>query len=277
MIANLEEAQRILTTAPLAPTDDLQAPLMQSETEALGGQITSLLTMLRQHGDHPEYRIGNEVILMQDEMRVGDMTTMQQGSTNVQGGMSDTHKEITLAGLRYMLANIDNKDDIVMFAKDTHRGVYRMGMQGHEQTISHDTPLAKQTVLELTGGNERIAKALMSITHQGLMAPLTAALADVSLANSQCFITPGNTGNYQITRLADNPEGTQVYRIGSTFDSPLTSAPTIRDSLITMDPNSSKVSGEVWLQVTCHPNGVFEPVFDGEPSFAYQFTKAPEA
>ncbi|MCL1889861.1 MAG: hypothetical protein FWF99_05085 [Desulfovibrionaceae bacterium] len=271
MIQNLEQAKTLYLGLPQELRDD---PALAS----LGQRLDDALLMLRNHGDHAQYRIGNEVILMSGDTGISNATRVERPDHQItrQGGLSDENKGLVLAGMRYILSNIDNKKDVVQFEKDSLRSAYRLGMNGDEHPVTHDVELAKQTVLDLADGDQRIADSLMTIANQSIAEPLTSAMVKEGIMSSLSMISPGSVDNYQISRLPDTPQGAKVFRVGYSFDQPVGTngkLPTL-GGMIDVDQEQTRVSGQMFMQITFHPNGSIEPVFDGEPSFSFTLTPA---
>ncbi len=256
------------------------ATLGQAPNSALTQLFDDAIIMLAGHGDHQEYRIGSEIILMHGETHIGEATATQRPDHPIsrQGTMSDEDKQVVLAGIRYTLANLDSEDKVDIFEKDSLRGTYNLGLAGQMQPVAHDTALAKQTVLALADGDEHIAKGLMTLVNQSFAEPVINVLFKEGLTSAQSYITPGNAGGeYHIARQPDTPEGAKVFRVGCTFDNPMGNddgqVPTLA-GVFFVDRDSSRMSGQMWMQVTFHPNGVIEPVFEGDPSFSFTLTPA---
>lgn len=273
MLTNLDEARNLYR--------DLSRDLPETPDLALDQMFDDVLIMLRGHGDHPEYRIGNEIILMRDETHIAEATAVQRPDRPItrQGVMSGEDQQVLLAGLRYTLADIDNQDKVLQFELDSHRGTYHLGRAGQERPVSNNADLAKATVLALADGDERIARSLMTLANQSFAEPVTNILAREGLKSAQIYMMLGGPTAYHIARQPDTPQGAQVYRVGATLDSPIGNEhgelSTLNREIITVDRANSRVSGQMWMQVTFHPNGAIELVFDGEPSFAFTLTPAP--
>jgi hypothetical protein len=251
-------------------------------------QITALQTTLRNHGDHPELRIGNEVILTQDEMNTGFASplrpfTSESAPLTVRGGLSGRELEQTQAGREYLLADAAQHDHYVeQFMLDAHRSVYEIG--GHP--IDRSTPealeaarfAARTAVLNLTGEQDspdpRVAKALMTFCHQGLAADIT------NQTFQDCIATFGGNfslsdGTYSIDRQPDGADGTQIYRVAYNLDKNITEVnPLLTLPLPDLVPAQSHVRASASLEVRVNPEGGMSVRYPEAPSYEYTLTPA---
>ncbi|MDR2935480.1 MAG: hypothetical protein LBV70_06365, partial [Candidatus Adiutrix sp.] len=124
MIRNLEDLRAQFQARP-----ELRA---QEPFAAFGPRLDDAVTLLRNRGDHPELRIGNEIILTSEEMKVGQPVPLLRPSQpfTQEGTIDPQTREVLLAGYRYALANIDQREDIEQFEKDANRDTYRVGPSG---------------------------------------------------------------------------------------------------------------------------------------------------
>ncbi len=271
MVRNLEEVQKQYLDMP-------ESLRNTPELTAFGTRLNDALALLRGHGDHPEHRIGNEIVLMQNEMTVGNPVVTQRPNHAVsrQGGLSQNEKELILAGYRYIVADIENHDMVGQFELDAPRCTYHIGVSGHESTYEHDLEGSKAAVLALAGGNQWVANILMSIAHQSFAEPITNA-ASMEIAKSFLgVLMSGSSGDLRISKMPDSPDGNPVYRIGYTTEKimgnnegiqPIMGQPDLR-----VDREHSPFKGEMWLDLTFYPNGAVEPSFGKEPSFSFTLT-----
>ena len=218
-------------------------------------------------------RIGNEIILMRDDAKIGDVVAAQPPRQNTaqNGVINKEDQGVLLAGYSYMLANIDTKDNVRGFELDMHRNLVKIGQQGRERSINHDHEAAKDAVLALADNDQRIAKALMTVANQSLGHSLCAAMSATGYKSLNAAIQPGNVGDYHISRLPDAPGGAKVFRVGWTVADRM--GKSNNGELFTLGGGSlwaapdSRVEGEIWMDLTCHPNGMIEPAFHGDPSY----------
>ena len=278
MIRNLETVQKQLEAVMPAGANNPEALTFFTQ------RLTDALSLLRNHGDYPDMRIGNEVILMQGDTKIGNAVSVQMPEQPVtqQGTLDKETQEVSLAGYRYQLANLDNVniDKVVHgFDVDCNRTTIHIGPSGQETPVAKNPEGAKAALLTLAGNNERIAKALMLVAQQGIGAPLTSAIQGHAMKSVQCHITPERLGHLHISGLPDGPDGAKVFRVGLTFDNPMGNhdgvVVSLDDKEIRTDQQNSRVSGQTWLDVTFHENGVIEPKFHGDPSYAFTFVPAP--
>jgi hypothetical protein len=251
---------------------------------SFGPRLDNAVTILRNHGDNPELRIGNEIILNAEDMKIGNpvpMMGLRQPVTQ-EGTLDQQSREVILAGYSYVLADINQHDEVKQFEFDTYRCTYQIGHLGNEKEIKRDPQNlkaavldAKAAVLDLADGDPRIAKALMTMANQGLAEPLANLLSNDSLKSLQAMLNPKGS-NYHIIRLPDTPEGAKVFRVGYTFAGPISEDGDLGalDGAVPIDQKNSGASGQIWLEVTCS-NGVMEPKIHGDPSYAFTFTPAP--
>ena len=212
MIRNLEAMQKQLG-AVLQARQNLPQALT-----AFAQNLNDALTRLKNHGDYPDMRIGNEIILMRDDAKIGDAVAAQPPRQNTaqNGVINKEDQGVLLAGYSYMLANIDTKDNVRGFELDMHRNLVKIGQQGRERSINHDHEAAKDAVLALADNDQRIAKALMTVANQSLGHSLCAAMSATGYKSLNAAIQPGNSGDYHISRLPDAPGGAKVFRVGWT-------------------------------------------------------------
>jgi hypothetical protein len=192
-----------------------------------------------------------------------------------QGTIDKESQELILAGYRHVLANIDQKDQVRAFELDSHRGIFHIGPSGEERPINRNTQTAKAALLTLADNDPRIAKALMTMTHQGLAEPLANAMTQDSFKSLQLFIGLGRAGDYQISRLPDGLGGAKIFRVGTTIVNDMgTNGIVNGPGWNEVRVDNSRVTGQIELEVTFYPNGAIEPKFHGDTSFGFTFNRA---
>lgn len=243
----------------------------------IGKNLLNLELTLRSHGDHPDMRIGNEVILTSDEMDVGSVAPIKtydgQGALKAEGKISPEGQQIILAGLQYRLDNIDNVNKVDVFKKDTNRNAYKIGTEGQEAVVDRDTEKAMKAVLALTGDNERVATALMSLTNQSLAADIVGKMMLHGMGTSGVPVTPGNAGEFRIAKLPDNENGEAVYLAEFTVDTkPENVFSESKGGQLQLNADQSSLKCQSQVLVTVHADGSMTPSFGSVPSYSYTLT-----
>lgn len=254
----------------------------------LANELSTLAANIRSHRDHPDMRIGNEIILTRDETPPGPLSysaTVKPFTPGVpledKGGLSPEGREILEASLQYGLDSGFHMDSRVeAFQADTNRCQYTIGRTGHTQTFPHDTEGVTEAVLKLTGNDTRVATALMSLANQSLAADITVALSNHSLSVSGIMISiPATQGaTFGVERLPDEGSGEgrkAVYEVSfSSLSHPEQVVKTMGTELqpIPLDPNQSVLTSETRVRLTVSSNGEMKVALAGPPSFHYRLT-----
>ena len=268
MIANLRAAIQVFNALPEA---------VRLAIPDIGKNLLNLELTLRSHGDHPEMRIGNEVILTSDEMNTGTVAPIKnytgQGVLEDKGSISDEGQQVILAGMQYRLDNIDNVNLVEQFLKDSKRCICKIGVQGQEVELDHDSFKSELAVLAMTGNNKRVANALMTLANQSIFADISGKMTQHSLGTSGVLVAPGNIGEYQIIKLPNNDKGETVYSIKASGESrPEHLAGQGIGGVLPLDAENSLVKCQVEMLLTVHADGSMTPIFASAPSFSYTLT-----
>jgi hypothetical protein len=282
---------------------------MVANMEAVISQLEDLPTFsawlakqvdtLKAHGDHPEMRIGNEVILTREEMGgLGTLSTITpysgQGVLKAEGTLSNEAQELMLAGLQYRLDNIDSAHKVDTFIVDALRTTYKIGRhsfapgekipQNFQEgslgaTFHHSSDLAAMdAVIQLADKNSRVATALMSLANQSIPGEITAKAQGEALAFSGILLPQPGMTEFNIALHGHNDKGETVYsikaiaeerpdhitRLNANFAADIT--PCLLDS------GKSLVRCEMEVLLTVHDNGSMTPAFASTPGYSYTLT-----
>lgn len=261
---------------------DAAAHVTNNLTPGPGSQ--QLLSSLRgfertldKRGDHPDMRIGHEVIIMRDEAFTDISPTKEyKGEGPLSGGavLDPDAMKVVLAGYQYQIDNIDNANRVDIFEKDTNRSTYTIGASGNEASFTQDTYGAWQAVTALTDYDSRVAGVLMSFANQSLPSDISARMANDFFANAGCIVPFGVQGDtrYGISRMPDNAQGEAVYVVSYEADTKPESFPLNSGETLMPDPNASSIKTQVKVQITVHANRSMTPEFVLPPSYSYTFT-----
>lgn len=257
-----------------------QNPAAGPQARHFASTLFAFEQTLTRRGDHPEMRIGNEVIVTRDETVTGvSLVKPYNGDRPLYGSrtLEPETQDIILAGCRYRLDNIDNANKIDTFRADTNRSAYNIGAAGNETTFTQDAAGAERAVRALTGNDDRVATALMSIANQSLPADIVGRMTVDSMTESGSIVSVGNEGGtYGISRLPDNNQGEAVYVASYTADAHPTSVVTTGSAgEVQLDPNASSLKCQTQVQITVHADGSMTPTFVAPPSYSYTLIPQP--
>jgi len=289
MIAELKE----LGLDELVHTEELEGLLKE-----LDKQLGDTDRLLRSQGDHPELRFGREVILLQDEMSIGQCTPLARGAEGPLSGtgrISDQSLAETQAGYAYILSDLENqsKEYLPQFNKDVPRSTYTVAHRDYEhvevdpQGVS-EVGQAIDALAQGSGDPPEVGVALKCLAHQGLMAPLTGALSSHSLLTTgyplSTSIFMGTTTKYNVVRVPSENHGETVYKVTGSFDSRqdgltgVGQVPSLSEGpILSFDMAQSHIQGSMTVQVTFNRElGTFTKVECVDSSFDYKVVPTPE-
>ncbi len=263
----------------------------------LQSRLDATRAQLRSQGDHPELRFGREVILLQDEMAVGQVQPVRRlGHEPIEGAgrLSDQGQRLMEGAYRYIQADLVQQQVsyLSQFSLDAARTRYTVAGQVFNAAPAgprgSEAGQAINRLVESAGDPQEVATFLKCLAHQGLMAPVSAALTGHAMMVTGMPIGPSTFpgaafGMYEVRRVSPPPDspGLHVYRLTGTYDSRLSGATGVRELSDgrRYDLEGSYVQAKASVLVTYNPETRQTSVaLDGPPSFEYRLTPAgPEA
>ncbi|GHV55232.1 hypothetical protein FACS1894206_09410 [Deltaproteobacteria bacterium] len=265
------------------------------DNAGLRGAMIDLRDRLRSHGDHLDLRIGNEVILTQDEMNIGTANpirafTPESAPVTSRNERSGAALEQARLGREYILADLAGRaDGVDQFDKDVLRDTYSIGgarFEADTNTAQTGEALAelraehiRQThaaILALTvdaqgNTNPGVASAIMSLCHQGLTKDISQVQAD-TLANFGVMINLSDRAIYSAERRDDTAEGNQVYRLSYSLDKELATASSTVVGTVALDRAQSHITASVILDLQVTPDGRMSLSYPEAPGYELHLT-----
>lgn len=251
----------------------------------LTATLTGLESAIGSRRDHPEMRIGNEVIVTRDETPPGPLQFSPvkpfiPGQTLYdQGALSPEGVAVLTASLQYGLDSNDRTASLVeTFRADTNRCRYSIGQAGRMRTLDHDTNGSIQAIRELTGGDKRVGAALMALANQSLVADITTAAVTHSLNVSGIMIAvPPNAqgGEFNVIRLPDEGRGESkraVYEVSYSSNIHPNSVLDGQGNATPLDQKESWMSSETKVRLTVFANGEMKVGLADAPRFSYRLS-----
>jgi hypothetical protein len=213
MVGNIENALAELKKNP-APSD---------AQKTLIAKLTNALTLLKNHGDHPDMRIGNEIILTREDTDIDNFTPASRsvysdGAKQIAGKLtwSKEQGEVTLAGLDYKLAAAatgDNETINEQYRKDVIRGDIVVGGMPCERNEARTS----QALERMAGGNQNLLNAFKLLLCQTYPQETT-QMALIQVMNTNGANIDVNCLKYNLSRLPDGKDGEQVFSISYSLD-----------------------------------------------------------
>ena len=274
MLANIEQAKRVFMALPLE---------VKAGMGDFPNRLDTLATVIRGGREHAELRVGNETVLLRED-DITSLIVSPLESWNTRDVYEDRGRipretmEVTLAGMRYMIANIDHQDRVSAFELDVPRGTYYIKDRGQIMVCPKDPVAASQSVLDLTGGNQRLATILKSMAQQELTVDVALLMWNQGVATMGIAVTEGSLAEGQrwmaISRLEDDSDGTQQYTVEYKGDAYPTTIPALDPpGIISLDPQRSRIETSIVIRISVHPDGRIVPSFERPPNFSFSLTR----
>lgn len=265
------------------------AALPQNQQDRYAGlnlAMNRVKQLIDARGDHQDMRIGNEIILTREETSGMDVVSVVRRfdvnqPVEASGVMSPKSMDVLVRGYQYILDNLDNVTEanaLQTFTADSPRSNYQIGT-GDELTLFSRRPATevKDAVKTLTGNNARLTKAILSVAHQGLVM----SLASEAYANAGAVhgvIPPANrTSATSISRLPNNEQGEQVYKItykGEGIRGNATSTGGAQPKPVSLNEQQSIYELNMDLRLTVHADGSITPSLGDVPKYHYKLVPA---
>ncbi|GHV55282.1 hypothetical protein FACS1894206_09520 [Deltaproteobacteria bacterium] len=271
MIANLDQAR----TLPGVDTN-------------LREHMYTMLTQLRSYGDHPELRIGNEVILTRDEleMNIGSANPIQaftpeSAPVHSSDRLGGAVLEQSRIGREYTLADLASRAGYVeQFGADAARGAsYTIGgMPMAAGTGPERFQQVRDAIVNLTGEQGHpdapVASAIMSIFHQGFSSDISSLVDINASANFGVLLNGGYQDGHFTLGRRDTAEGGQIYSLSYNLDKQLTSAASFAWGGIDLDPAQSHLTASVTLEIQVAPDRHMSLNYAEAPGYDLTLTPA---
>jgi hypothetical protein len=267
---------------------------MQAAHAELGNLMRGMRDILATHGDHPEMRIGNEIIMTREELMPDEFQaqsirafSQQSGPVSAQGELSPRSAEINLIGAQYILDNIHNSNRQNNFIADAERANYTLG----GTVFVRDAPGAEAAVWNmvtngrpidnpnaLTDAERHVGLALMSFCNQSLCNTIVNPLMTTAVSTIGTVPPVDPDGGYGIERLnMPDDQGNTVYRVSYAAADIHCNATlsTSQERPIRLDPAQSSIRINVDLDIHVRQDGSMFPSYPWPPSYSYTLAALP--